>query len=62
SSEYSESAASSSDSSSVTVSFASSEENSSRRCRGLDLLVRAIYQVTTGSVIGVPYIQRRVKT
>ncbi|KAL0422023.1 UNVERIFIED_CONTAM: protein WVD2-like 2 [Sesamum latifolium] len=31
------------------------------RCHGLDLLVKAIHQVTAGSVIGVPYIQRRVK-
>ncbi|KAL3632753.1 hypothetical protein CASFOL_025737 [Castilleja foliolosa] len=33
---------------------------SSHRCHGLDLLVKAIHQVTAGSVVGVPYIQRRV--
>ncbi|GFP79150.1 hypothetical protein PHJA_000058500 [Phtheirospermum japonicum] len=33
---------------------------SSPRCQGLDLLVKAIHQVTAGSVVGVPYIQRRV--
>lgn len=32
----------------------------SHRCHGLNLLVKAIHQVTAGSVIGVPYIQRRV--
>ncbi|KAL3632222.1 hypothetical protein CASFOL_025206 [Castilleja foliolosa] len=33
---------------------------SSHRCHGLDLLVKAIHQVTEGSVVGVPYIQRRI--
>ncbi|KAH6755112.1 hypothetical protein C2S53_017896 [Perilla frutescens var. hirtella] len=32
----------------------------SPRCRGLDLLVKAIHQVNGGSIVGVPYIQRRV--
>lgn len=35
---------------------------SSHRWHGLDLLVKAIHQVTAGSIIGVPYIQRRVTT
>lgn len=30
------------------------------RCFGLNLLVKAIHQVTAGSVVGVPYIQRRI--
>ncbi|KAL1558860.1 hypothetical protein AAHA92_09273 [Salvia divinorum] len=65
---------SSSSSSSITAahSFASSQGSSSScqfhppptaalpRCRGLDLLVKAIHQVDAGSVVGVPYIQRRV--
>ncbi|KAL7126317.1 hypothetical protein ABFS83_14G178200 [Erythranthe nasuta] len=33
---------------------------SSHRCHGLNLLVKAIHQVTAGSAVGVPYIQRRV--
>ncbi|GKC94823.1 hypothetical protein Tco_1160265 [Tanacetum coccineum] len=32
------------------------------RCIGLNLLVKAIHQVTNGSIIGVPYIQRRIIT
>ncbi|KAK1409756.1 hypothetical protein QVD17_36285 [Tagetes erecta] len=32
------------------------------RCIGLNLLVKAIHQVTAGSVVGVPYIQRRIVT
>ncbi|XP_047939731.1 uncharacterized protein LOC125187225 isoform X2 [Salvia hispanica] len=61
---------SSSSSSSITAahSFASSQDSSNScqshpvlpRCRGLDLLVKAIHQVDAGSVVGVPYIQRRV--
>ncbi|PIM98785.1 hypothetical protein CDL12_28730 [Handroanthus impetiginosus] len=67
------SSSSSSDSSSITGahSLASSQDSSnsypfslcasaSHRCHGLDLLVKAIHQVTAGSVVGVPYIQRRV--
>ncbi|KAK4427673.1 hypothetical protein Salat_1536300 [Sesamum alatum] len=65
----------SSSSSSITAahsSLASSQDSSNshpfsllattaHRCHGLDLLVKAIHQVTAGSVIGVPYIQRRVQ-
>lgn len=40
-------------------SFQSQSHNPSR-CFGLNLLVKAIHQVTAGSVIGVPYIQRRI--
>lgn len=60
-------------SSSITAShsLASSQDSSnscpfsllataSHRCHGLDLLVKAIHLVTAGSVVGVPYIQRRV--
>ncbi|XP_073038949.1 uncharacterized protein [Primulina eburnea] len=66
------SSSSSSSSSSVTAthSLASSQDSSnsspfslitaSSRCPGLDLLVKAIHQITAGSVVGVPYIQRRV--
>ncbi|KAA8537039.1 hypothetical protein F0562_029517 [Nyssa sinensis] len=32
----------------------------STRCEGLDLLVKAIHHVSARSVVGVPYIQRRV--
>ncbi|KAL7126316.1 hypothetical protein ABFS83_14G178100 [Erythranthe nasuta] len=72
----SSSSSSSSNSSSITAahSLASSQDSSSHsspfsilataaathRCHGLDLLVKAIHQVTAGSVVGVPYIQRRV--
>ncbi|KAI3448711.1 hypothetical protein Pfo_005376, partial [Paulownia fortunei] len=69
----SSSSSSSSYSSSITAahSLASSQDSSnscpfsllamaSHRCHGLDLLVKAIHQVTAGSVVGVPYIQRRV--
>ncbi|KAI3448712.1 hypothetical protein Pfo_005377, partial [Paulownia fortunei] len=69
----SSSSSSSSYSSSITAahSLASSQDSSnscpfslfetaSPRCHGLDLLVKAIHQVTAGSVVGVPYIQRRV--
>ncbi|KAL3537804.1 hypothetical protein ACH5RR_001170 [Cinchona calisaya] len=55
--------ASSTDSSSTTPSNFypfSSTLNASKRCQGLDLLVKAIHLVTAGSVVGVPYIQRRV--
>ncbi|GAA0185823.1 hypothetical protein LIER_33111 [Lithospermum erythrorhizon] len=51
-------ASSSIDSSSSSIPSTSS--TSSPKCAGLDLLVKAIYQVTFGSVIGVPYIQKRV--
>ncbi|KAL1531527.1 hypothetical protein AAHA92_31656 [Salvia divinorum] len=63
------SSATSSDSSSITAAASSASfqdsSNSSphpspHRWHGLDLLVKAIHQVTAGSVIGVPYIQRRV--
>ncbi|KAH7863419.1 hypothetical protein Vadar_017246 [Vaccinium darrowii] len=51
-------AASSTDSS--TSSHAPSSASSSTRCVGLDLLVKAIHHVATGgSIVGVPYIQRR---
>ncbi|KAI3734545.1 hypothetical protein L6452_14016 [Arctium lappa] len=40
-------------------SFSSSQSPSPSRCFGLNLLVKAIHQVTAGSVVGVPYIQRR---
>ncbi|GER33668.1 FAD/NAD(P)-binding oxidoreductase family protein [Striga asiatica] len=33
--------------------------SSAHRCRGFDLLVKAIHQVDAGSAVGVPYIQRR---
>ncbi|KAJ0841641.1 hypothetical protein HanPSC8_Chr14g0632741 [Helianthus annuus] len=51
--------ASSTDSSS---SYPSSSSSSPSRCFGLNLLVKAIHQVTAGSVVGVPYIQRRILT
>ncbi|CAA2983261.1 Hypothetical predicted protein [Olea europaea subsp. europaea] len=59
-------------SSSITMNSSVSSQDSSsscpfsstsivtRRCHGLDLLVKAIHQVTAGSVVGYPYIQRRV--
>ncbi|CAN4111304.1 unnamed protein product [Withania somnifera] len=50
--------ASSIDSSSST----STSSSSTSRCQGLNLLVKAIHQVTDGSVVGVPYIQKRVIT
>ncbi|CAH9086988.1 unnamed protein product [Cuscuta europaea] len=60
----------SSSSSITTNSLASSTDSSSSapipypsipsRCRGLDLLVKAIHQVTAGSAVGFPYIQKRV--
>ncbi|KAJ8452470.1 hypothetical protein Cgig2_000059 [Carnegiea gigantea] len=46
-----------SSSSNSTFSFFSLSPN--QRCEGLDLLVKAVYHVA-GSVVGVPYIQRRV--
>ncbi|CAI9770421.1 unnamed protein product [Fraxinus pennsylvanica] len=58
--------------SSITINSSVSSQDSSsscpfpstsmatRRCHGLDLLVKAIHQVTAGSVVGYPYIQRRV--
>ncbi|KAI5676761.1 hypothetical protein M9H77_07711 [Catharanthus roseus] len=49
--------ASSTDSSS---SFSPCSSNLATRCQGLDLLVKAIHLVTAGSVVGVPYIQRRI--
>ncbi|KAL2461028.1 Uncharacterized protein Adt_44448 [Abeliophyllum distichum] len=61
-----------SSSSSITINSSVSSQDSSnsclfsstsittRRCHGLDLLVKAIHQVTDGSVVGYPYIQRRV--
>ncbi|KAF3666995.1 hypothetical protein CQW23_19917 [Capsicum baccatum] len=52
--------ASSIDSSSSTSSSTSS--SITHRCQGLDLLVKAIHQVTDGSIVGVPYIQKRVIT
>ncbi|CDP06832.1 unnamed protein product [Coffea canephora] len=42
------------------ISSGISASSSSKRCQGLDLLVKAIHLVTAGSVVGVPYIQRRV--
>ncbi|KAK2965070.1 hypothetical protein RJ639_029525 [Escallonia herrerae] len=70
------SSSSSSHSSITTHSFASSTDSSlsvapssshylspsssPTRCQGLNLLVKAIHHVTAGSVVGVPYIQRRV--
>ncbi|KAL8555106.1 hypothetical protein ACS0TY_003057 [Phlomoides rotata] len=67
------SSSSTSSSSSITAANSSdSSQNSSNscsfslistaspRCHGLDLLVKAIHQVSDGSVVGVPYIQRRV--
>ncbi|MFS7952177.1 hypothetical protein Hanom_Chr07g00603941 [Helianthus anomalus] len=51
--------ASSTDSSS---SYPSSSSSSLSRCFGLNLLVKAIHQVTAGSVVGVLYIQRRILT
>ncbi|CAN4108576.1 unnamed protein product [Withania somnifera] len=50
--------ASSIDSSSST----STSSSFTSRCQGLNLLVKAIHQVTAGSVVGVPYIQKRVIT
>ncbi|KAA8544891.1 hypothetical protein F0562_019714 [Nyssa sinensis] len=49
--------ASSIDSSSSARSHSST---SPTRCEGLDLLVKAIHHVSAGSVVGVPYIQRKV--
>ncbi|OIT07496.1 hypothetical protein A4A49_15412 [Nicotiana attenuata] len=51
--------ASSTDSSS---SAPSTSTCTTTRCQGLDLLVKAIHLVTAGSVVGVPYIQKRVIT
>ncbi|XAR63587.1 hypothetical protein NMG60_11023576 [Bertholletia excelsa] len=51
--------ASSTDSSSSSSPWKSSSPCSTR-CEGLDLLVKAIHHVCAGSVVGVPYIQRRV--
>ncbi|XP_075474103.1 uncharacterized protein LOC142505140 [Primulina tabacum] len=69
-SSWSSSSSSSSSSVTATHSLASSQDSSnsspfslitaSSRCPGLDLLVKAIHQITAGSVVGVPYIQRRV--
>ncbi|KAD7479834.1 hypothetical protein E3N88_02970 [Mikania micrantha] len=55
--------ASSTDSSSSLQSSSFQPSSSSpSRCFGLNLLVKAIHQVTAGSVVGVPYIQRRILT
>ncbi|KAL2942600.1 Keratin type I cytoskeletal 40 [Bienertia sinuspersici] len=48
-----------SSSSNSTSSSSSPSLSSSRRCEGLDLLVKAVYFVG-GSIVGVPYIQKRV--
>ncbi|CAK9157257.1 unnamed protein product [Ilex paraguariensis] len=53
--------ASSTDStSSVPSNCTSFPSIASTRCEGLDLLVKAIHHVASGSVVGVPYIQKRV--
>nr|GMD03808.1 uncharacterized protein LOC109182327 [Ipomoea batatas] len=52
--------ASSTDSSSSAPFHFPSSSSSPARCRGLDLLVKAIHQVTVGSAVGFPYIQKRV--
>lgn len=52
------SSSNSTSSSSPSLSLSLSSK-SNRRCQGLDLLVKAVYYVA-GSVVGVPYIQRRV--
>ncbi|CAI9097363.1 OLC1v1033765C1 [Oldenlandia corymbosa var. corymbosa] len=51
---------SSSSSSADPPYLSSTSATSEKRCQGLDLLVKAIHLVTAGSVVGVPYIQRRV--
>ena len=38
------------------------QSSSPSRCFGLNMLVKAIHQVTAGSVVGVPYFQRRILT
>ncbi|KAI3730243.1 hypothetical protein L1987_61412 [Smallanthus sonchifolius] len=43
-------------------SSSSFQSSSPTRCLGLNLLVKAIHQVTAGSVVGVPYIQKRIIT
>ncbi|KAL8218351.1 hypothetical protein R6Q57_021724 [Mikania cordata] len=43
-------------------SSSSFQSSSPTRCFGLNLLVKAIHQVTAGSVVGVPYIQKRIVT
>ncbi|CAO2837041.1 unnamed protein product [Amaranthus hypochondriacus] len=48
-----------SSSNSTSSSHSSLSLSSNRRCQGLDLLVKAVYYVA-GSVVGVPYIQKRV--
>ncbi|KNA19517.1 hypothetical protein SOVF_060530 [Spinacia oleracea] len=50
---------SSSSNSATTSSSATAANATVNRCHGLDLLVKAVYYVA-GSVVGVPYIQRRV--
>ncbi|KAK9064004.1 hypothetical protein SSX86_017876 [Deinandra increscens subsp. villosa] len=49
--------------SSIDSSSSSFQSSSSpTRCFGLNLLVKAIHHVTAGSVVGVPYIQKRIVT
>ncbi|KAL4575351.1 hypothetical protein LXL04_022193 [Taraxacum kok-saghyz] len=43
-----------------SIDSSSFQTPSHSRCFGLNLLVKAIHQVTAGSVVGVPYIQRRI--
>ncbi|KAL7589206.1 hypothetical protein Lser_V15G36558 [Lactuca serriola] len=43
-----------------SIDSSSFQSPSPSRCFGLNLLVKAIHQVTAGSVVGVPYIQRRI--
>ncbi|KAK1416526.1 hypothetical protein QVD17_32317 [Tagetes erecta] len=47
-------------SSSSIDSSSSYQSSSPTRCIGLNLLVKAIHQITAGSIIGVPYIQKRI--
>ncbi|KAL8166652.1 hypothetical protein V2J09_008151 [Rumex salicifolius] len=60
SSSVTSSSSSSSSSSCCFSSSGSSNSAPSARCEGLDLLVKAIYCVASGSTVAVPYIQRRV--
>ncbi|CAA0816759.1 Unknown protein [Striga hermonthica] len=57
---HSLSSSQSSSDSSPARPFTAAGGSSTHRCRGLDLLVKAIHQVDAGSAVGVPYIQRRV--
>lgn len=50
----------SSSSTDSSSSYYPTSSNLATKCQGLNLLVKAIHLVTAGSVVGVPYIQRRI--